>query len=81
MEATRLAKEMALDLKIDGELQADAALVEAVGSKKARVARSPVKRMFWYSRLWRWVISLISWFNAWVALRLSVRSFKVWLLR
>ena len=35
VEATRLAKEMAPDLKIDGELQADAALVEAVGSKRA----------------------------------------------
>ena len=35
VEATRLAKEMAPNLKIDGELQADAALVEAVGSKKA----------------------------------------------
>jgi len=35
VEATRLAKEMAPDLKVDGELQADAALVEAVGSKKA----------------------------------------------
>ena len=35
VEATKLAKEMAPDLKIDGELQADAALVEAVGSKKA----------------------------------------------
>ena len=35
VEATRLAKEMAPDLKIDGELQADAALVGAVGSKKA----------------------------------------------
>lgn len=35
VEATRLAKEMAPDLKIDGELQADAALVEAVASKKA----------------------------------------------
>lgn len=35
VEATRLAKEMAPDLKIDGELQADAALVEAVGAKKA----------------------------------------------
>ena len=35
VEATRLAKEMVPDLKIDGELQADAALVEAVGKKKA----------------------------------------------
>ncbi len=35
VEATKLAKEMDPSLKIDGELQADAALVEAVGSKKA----------------------------------------------
>ena len=35
IEATRLAKEMAPDLKIDGELQADAALVPTVGKKKA----------------------------------------------
>ncbi|MGQ1787195.1 MULTISPECIES: phosphate acetyltransferase [unclassified Saccharicrinis] len=35
VEATRLAKEMDPDLKIDGELQADAAIVEAIGAKKA----------------------------------------------
>ena len=35
IEATRLAKEKAPDLKIDGELQADAALVPSVGAKKA----------------------------------------------
>lgn len=35
VEATRLAKEMAPDLKIDGELQADAALVEKVAAQKA----------------------------------------------
>lgn len=34
IEATRLAKEMAPELKIDGEMQADAALVESVGAKK-----------------------------------------------
>ena len=81
VEATRLAKEMAPDLKIDGELQADAALVEAVGSKKAPGSEIAGKANVLDSRLWRWVISLISWFNVWVALRLSVRSFKVWLLR
>ena len=35
IEATRLAKEMAPELKIDGELQSDAALVPSVGSSKA----------------------------------------------
>jgi phosphate acetyltransferase len=35
VEATRLAKEMAPDLLIDGELQADAALVPSVGKSKA----------------------------------------------
>ena len=35
IEATRLAKEIDPSLKIDGELQADAALVPSVGAKKA----------------------------------------------
>ncbi|MBR2236028.1 MAG: phosphate acetyltransferase [Prevotella sp.] len=35
IEATRLAKELDPALKVDGELQADAALVPAVGKKKA----------------------------------------------
>jgi phosphate acetyltransferase len=35
VEATRLAKEMAPDLLIDGEMQADAAIVAAVGAAKA----------------------------------------------
>ena len=35
VEATRLAHEMAPELKLDGELQADAALVPAVDEKKA----------------------------------------------
>lgn len=35
VEATRLAQELAPELKLDGELQADAALVPAVGEKKA----------------------------------------------
>ena len=35
VEATALAKDMAPELKIDGELQADAALVPSVGMKKA----------------------------------------------
>ncbi len=35
VEATKLAKENFPDLKVDGELQADAALVPSVGAKKA----------------------------------------------
>lgn len=35
VEATRLAKEMAPEFQIDGEMQADAAIVDAIGAKKA----------------------------------------------
>lgn len=35
VNATKIAKEMAPDLKIDGELQADAAIVPSVGASKA----------------------------------------------
>ncbi len=35
VEATRLAKEMAPDVEIEGELQADAAIVPAIGAQKA----------------------------------------------
>jgi len=35
VNATRIAKEMDPDLKIDGELQADAAIIKAIGEKKA----------------------------------------------
>ncbi|MGD0582213.1 MAG: phosphate acetyltransferase [Bacteroidales bacterium] len=35
VRATKIAREMAPDLMIDGELQADAALIESIGQKKA----------------------------------------------
>ena len=35
VSATKLAMEMAPDLEIDGELQADAAIIESIGKKKA----------------------------------------------
>ncbi len=34
-EATRIAKEMAPDIQIDGEMQADAAIIPAIGERKA----------------------------------------------
>ena len=34
-EATRIAKELAPELLLDGELQADAAIVSAIGQKKS----------------------------------------------
>ncbi len=35
VNATRMAREMAPDLKIDGDLQADAAIMASIGAKKA----------------------------------------------
>ena len=35
VEATKIAQEMAPDMQIEGELQADAAIIEAIGQKKA----------------------------------------------
>lgn len=43
INATRMAKEMAPDLVIDGEFQVDAALVEEVGRKKAPGSNIPGK--------------------------------------
>jgi len=39
ISATKIAREMAPELMIDGELQGDAALVEAIGQKKAPGAK------------------------------------------
>ena len=44
VEATRLAKELDPELKIDGELQADAALVPSVGARKLPAATSPARQ-------------------------------------
>ena len=46
VEATRLAKEMAPELKLDGELQLDAAIVPAVGESKAPGSRLQDMQMF-----------------------------------
>ncbi len=46
VEATKLAKERCPELKVDGELQADAALVPSVGSRRLRAATSQVMPMY-----------------------------------
>ena len=48
INATKLAKEKAPDLLLDGELQADAALVPSVESQKLREVQLQEKQMFWY---------------------------------
>ncbi len=45
VEATRLAQELNPALKIDGELQADAALVPSVGQKNCPPSQRPFKRL------------------------------------
>lgn len=43
IEATSIAKEMAPGLKLDGELQSDAAIVPSVAMKKHLILKSPVR--------------------------------------
>ncbi len=50
IEATRIAREMAPSLIVDGELQADAAIVPSVANTKAPTASSADVPMFSYSR-------------------------------
>ena len=53
VEALAIAKEMAPDLKIDGELQADAALVPHIGASKARDQKLQVRQTYWLFLVWK----------------------------
>ena len=64
-EALKIAKEMAPDIAIDGELQADAALVPEVGASKAPVLPLPDMPMYWLFPALRWAIFPTSWCNVW----------------
>ena len=75
VEALGLAKKLDPTLKIDGELQADAALVPVPA--RLRVRRLPARQTSSYSRTSKWVTSPTSWFNAWATPMPSVRSFRV----
>lgn len=80
ISATRLAQQMDPSLMIDGELQADAAIIPGIGAKRLRAAKLPVKPMFWYSPLWRLVILHTNWYSVWLMPKQSVRFCKVWQL-
>ena len=78
VNATRIAREMDPELKIDGEMQLDAALISEVGRLKApnsEVADAPI---FWFSRDLKLLISVTSWFSVLAKLRLLVPCFKEW---
>ena len=53
VEALAIAKEMAPDLKIDGELQADAALVPHIGASKAPGSELQVRQTYWLFLVWK----------------------------
>ena len=77
-EATKLAHELAPDLQLDGELQADAALVESVGQLKSPGSTVAGHAMCWCSPTCRPATSATSWCSAWRARRPSVPSSRAW---
>ncbi len=78
VEATKIAKEMNPSLQIDGELQADAAIVEAIGQKKAPGSAIAGKaNVLVFPSLESGNIAYISWFSVWPEQKLSVRFCKV----
>ena len=67
--AVKLVHEQAPELNVDGEMQADAALVSSVGELKCPG---------WFSRICRRATSATSWCSVWATRRPSARSFRAW---
>ena len=65
VEALKIAKEMAPDIAIDGELQADAALVPEVGASKAPGSSIADMLTYWLSPASKWATSPTNWCNVW----------------
>ena len=78
VEATRLAKEMAPELALDGELQLDAAIVPEIPAlPRLQIPRLPDMPMYWYSQTWMLVILVISWFRDLAKQLLTVQCARV----
>lgn len=76
IEAVSIAKQLRPDLNIDGELQADAALIESIGQKNHRVQQLQVMLMFWFSPICKAVILAINLLNALAELKQLDRYYR-----
>ena len=81
VRATELAKELDPTLMIDGELQADAAIIPGIGAQKAPGSKIAGKANVLVFPTLEVGTSLTSWCSAWRMPRRSVRSCREWPLR
>ncbi len=76
--ATKIAREMEPTLQIDGELQADAALVEAIGRKRHPAVILPAGPMYWCFRTSMPETLVISSCSGWPMPKPSARYCRAW---
>jgi len=77
VEAMKIAKEMDPSLQIDGELQADAAILSKLSDKRKRPDQPlQAKPTYWYFLLSNREILPTNWFSVWPERKLSVRFCK-----